>query len=344
MAWENTTSERYRESGVDLDAAEQAKSKIGAVLAATRSDLARGSVGAFGGMVRLPDDIADPVLVMSTDGVGTKVLVAIRAGRHDTVGEDLVNHCVNDILVHGARPVAFQDYIATAAVDPDTVAALVDGVGRGCRAHDMTLSGGETAEMPDLYHAGQYDLAGTILGVVSEGNALHGDRVTPGDLLIGFESSGLHTNGYSLARRIVFEEQGLDVDDTLPGGDVSVADALLAIHRSYYRAVAPVLDRVHALAHITGGGLPGNLSRSLPPGCGAVVDAASWSVPPLFAFLEEAGGVARDEMYRVFNMGVGLIAIVPGDAVDGVCAAAASAGVSTWTAGEVVEGEGVRIA
>jgi phosphoribosylformylglycinamidine cyclo-ligase len=343
MAWENTTADRYRESGVDLDAAEQAKSKIGAVLAATRSDLARGSVGAFGGMVRLPADIADPVLVMSTDGVGTKVLVAIRAGRHDTVGEDLVNHCVNDILVHGARPVAFQDYIATATVEPDTVAALVEGVARGCRSHDMTLSGGETAEMPDLYHAGHYDLAGTILGVVSEGDALHGDRVAAGDVLVGYASSGLHTNGYSLARRIVFEEQGLDVGDMIPGLDVSVADALLSIHRSYWAALAPVLNRVHALAHITGGGLPGNLSRSLPPGCGAVVEAASWDVPPLFAFLEQAGGVERDEMYRVFNMGVGLIAIVPGDAVDAVSAAAASVGVPTWTAGEVVEGEGVRI-
>ncbi|MCZ6917714.1 MAG: phosphoribosylformylglycinamidine cyclo-ligase [Gemmatimonadetes bacterium] len=343
MAWEITTADRYRESGVDLDAAERAKSKIGAVLAATRSGLARGSVGGFGGMVKLPEDVPDPVLVMSTDGVGTKLLVAIRAGRHDTVGEDLVNHCVNDILAHGARPVAFQDYIATAAIDPDTVAALVEGVARGCRGHDMTLSGGETAEMPDLYHAGHYDLAGTIIGVVSEADALHGDRVAVGDVLIGYESSGLHTNGYSLARRIVFEEQGLEIGDVIAGLGVTVEDALLSIHRSYYGALAPVLDRVHALAHITGGGLPGNLSRSLPPGCGAVIESASWSVPPLFTFLAEAGQVERDEMFRVFNMGVGLIAIVPGGAVDAVRAAAAAVGVPTWTMGEVVEDEGVRI-
>ncbi len=189
------TADRYRDAGVDLDAAEQATKRIGEVIASTRTGLARGAIGEFGGMVRLPDDIPDPIVVASTDGVGTKVLVAARAGRHDTVGEDLVNHCVNDILVHGARPIAFLDYIATASVDPGTVAALVEGVARGCRAHEMTLAGGETAEMPDLYHPGHYDLAGTILGVVSEGEVLHGDAVRPGDVLVGYESTCLDTNG-----------------------------------------------------------------------------------------------------------------------------------------------------
>ncbi|MDH4351169.1 MAG: phosphoribosylformylglycinamidine cyclo-ligase, partial [Gemmatimonadota bacterium] len=199
-------TDRYRQAGVDLDAAEAAKQRIVESVQSTRTDLSRGLLGAFGGMLRLPPDIADPVLVMSTDGVGTKVLVAIDAGVHDTVGEDLVNHCVNDILVHGARPIAFLDYIAIAALDVQTVAGLVEGVARGCRNHAMTLVGGETAQLPDLYHPGHYDLAGTIVGVVGEARALHGDRVVPGDVLVGYAASGLHTNGYTLARKIVFDD------------------------------------------------------------------------------------------------------------------------------------------
>ncbi len=338
-----THADRYREAGVDLDAAQAAKAKIADVLSAARTELARGTVGAFGGMVRVPDDVPDPVMVLSTDSVGTKVLVAVRAGRHDSIGEDMVNHCVNDILVHGARPLAFLDYIGIASVDPKTVAPLVAGVGRACQAHGMTFAGGETAEMPDLYPPGHYDLAGTILGVVAEADALHGDRVRVGDALVGYEATGLHTNGYSLARRIVFDEQGLDVDSPLPGLRESVGEALLAVHRSYYDAVAPVLSDVHALAHITGGGLPGNLARSLPGGCAAAVDPGSWNVPPLFCFLQDAGHVSRDEMFRVFNMGVGLVAVTPAETVAGVQAAAQAAGVPTWVLGEVVEGEGVRI-
>jgi len=337
-------SERYRAAGVDLDAAETAKRRIVTAVQSTRTGLARGLVGAFGGMLRLPPDVPDPVLVMSTDGVGTKVLVAMRAGRHDTVGEDLVNHCVNDILVHGARPLAFLDYIATAAMNVETVAALVDGVARGCRAHGMTLVGGETAQLPDLYRAGHYDLAGTIVGVVSEGAALHGDRVCVGDVLVGYASSGLHTNGYTLARRIVFDELELAPDSVVPALGTTVADALLAVHRSYWDALHPVLGRVRALAHITGGGIPGNLSRSLSEGCGAVVRADAWPVPPLFTFLGRAGGVSADEMDRVFNMGLGMIAIVARVDVGAVRAAATDAGIDTWEVGEIVAGSGVRIA
>jgi phosphoribosylformylglycinamidine cyclo-ligase len=337
-------SERYRAAGVDLDAAEAAKRRIGAAVASTRTVLARGHVGAFGGMVRLPADVRDPVLVMSTDGVGTKVLVAIRAGRHDTVGEDLVNHCVNDILVHGARPLAFLDYVALPAMDADVVAAVVEGVARGCRAHGMTLVGGETAQLPDLYHPGHYDLAGTIVGVVSEGAALHGDRVTAGDVLLGYAATGLHTNGYTLARRILFDDLGLEVESHVPALGTTVGEALLAVHRSYWSCLSPVLDRVHALAHITGGGIPGNLSRCLPRGLGAVVRAGTWPVPPLFTFLADAGQVSPDEMDRVFNLGVGMIAVAPPGAVAGLRAAAAAAGVPTWVVGEVVTGDGVRIA
>ena len=338
-----STADRYREAGVDLDAADRAKRRILASIASTRTDLARGLPGAFGGMIRVPSDVEQPNLVMSTDGVGTKVLVAIRAGRHDTVGEDLVNHCVNDILVHGARPLAFLDYIAAADIDTDTVAALVEGVARGCRAHGMTLVGGETAQLPELYHPGHYDLAGTIVGIVSEAEALHGDHVRAGDVLLGYASSGLHTNGYSLARRIVFDEAGLTVSGELPGLGVTVADALLAVHRSYWAALAPVLPAVHALAHITGGGIPGNLGRSLPDGCGAIVHAGAWPVPELFGWLEDRGRVHRNEMYRVFNMGLGMIAVVSPELVRDVQTAAATAGVATWQVGEIVAGEGVRI-
>ena len=323
--------------------AERAKARIADVVATTRTNLARGALGAFGGMVKLPPDIPDPTLVLSTDGVGTKVLEAIMAGRHDTVGEDLVNHCVNDILVHGARPLAFLDYIACESLESDVAVQLVEGVARGCRAHEMTLAGGETAQMPDLYPAGHYDLAGTIVGVVSEKGALHGDRVRLGDVLIGYAANGLHTNGYTLARRILFKDEGLGVESEIPTMRTTVGEALLAVHRSYYRAVAPVLGQLHGLAHITGGGIPGNLSRSLPQGCRAAVEKGSWIVPLLFRYLQEAGKVSEDEMYRVFNMGVGMIGIAPPEHVEAVRKAAKGAGVDTWLVGEVVAGEGVLL-
>lgn len=336
-------AERYRAAGVDLEAARRAKARIAQILRESRTDLALGTVGAFGGMVRVPPGLHNPVMVTSTDGVGTKVLVAIMAGRHDTIGEDLVNHCVDDILVHGARPLAFLDYIASASVDPEVIAALVEGVGRACRAHDMTLAGGETAELPDLYHPGHYDLAGTIVGVVEEEAAIHGEAVAVGDVLVGYASTGLHTNGYSLARRVFFEEQRLDIDALVVGLGETVADVLLAVHRSYAAALLPVLDVVHGLAHITGGGIPGNLERSLGDGCAADVDPERWPIPPLFTYLEDAGDISREEMFDVFNMGIGMIAIVPPSSVEGLTNQAAAVGVDTWTIGEVVEGAGVRI-
>jgi phosphoribosylformylglycinamidine cyclo-ligase len=336
-------TERYAAAGVRLDTAEEAKRRIGELVRATRTPLALGQIGAFGGMVRVPEGYRKPVLVMSTDGVGTKVLVAAAAGVHDTVGEDLVNHAVNDILVHGAKPLAFLDYIATGSLVPDVAAAIVTGIARGCRAHEMTLAGGETAQLPDLYEAGHYDLAGTIVGVVEEDEALHGDRVRPGDLLIGYASNGLHTNGYTLARQIVFEQLKLDVHDPFPGTDRSVAEELLAVHRSYATVVTPVLRRLRALAHITGGGIAGNLVRVLPEGCEAVVDAGSWPWPAVFRTLTRAGKVSIDEMRRVFNLGVGMIAIVARDDVDAVVQAAERAKVPAWMIGEVHPGKtGVR--
>ena len=333
-----TKADRYASVGVKLDTAEEAKRRIAELVRATRTPLARGAVGGFGGMVRVPDGYKKPVLVMSTDGVGSKVLVAAAAGIHDTVGEDLVNHSVNDILVHGATPLAFLDYIATGNLVPEIAAQIVSGVARGCRAHDMTLAGGETAQMPDLYQPGHYDLAGSIVGVVEEDKALHGDRVTAGDQLIGYASTGLHTNGYTLARKIVFDWMKLGIDDRFPETEQSVGQLLLAVHRSYAAALRPLLGDVHALAHVTGGGIAGNLVRVLPPGVEAVVDAGSWPWPPLFRVLMRAGQVGREEMRRVFNLGVGMIAVVARDDVETAVRAADRAQVQAWLIGEVRAG------
>lgn len=328
----------YAEAGVDLAGADEAKARIGVAVAATRTALSVGKVGAFGGMVRVPAGMRKPTLVLSTDGVGTKVLVALQAGRFGSVGEDLVNHGVNDILVHGATPIAFMDYIAGSGLTVEQIAGLVEGIARGCRAHGMALAGGETAQMPGLYRPGTYDLAGTIVGVVEEDEALHGEAIVPGDVLLGYASTGLHTNGYTLARRIVFERMGLALDDRLGETGQTVADALLAVHRSYASSVVPVLGRMHGLAHITGGGIPGNLVRVLPEGCEAVVDPSSWELPPLFAALQSGGGISTDEMRDVFNLGVGLIAVLPRDAVAAAQAAARAAGVATWPMGEIRRG------
>ncbi len=333
-----TKADRYASVGVKLDTAEDAKRRIAELVRATRTPLARGAVGGFGGMVRVPDGYKKPVLVMSTDGVGSKVLVAAAAGIHDTVGEDLVNHSVNDILVHGATPLAFLDYIATGNLVPEIAAQIVSGVARGCRAHDMTLAGGETAQMPDLYQPGHYELAGSIVGVVEEDKALHGDRVTAGDQLIGYASTGLHTNGYTLARKIVFDGMKLGIDDRFPETEQSVGQVLLAVHRSYAAALRPLLGDVHALAHVTGGGIAGNLVRVLPPGVEAVVDAGSWPWPPLFRVLMRAGQVGREEMRRVFNLGVGMIAVVARDDVETAVRAADRAQVPAWLIGEVRAG------
>jgi phosphoribosylformylglycinamidine cyclo-ligase len=325
---------------VQLDLADEAKRRIAELVKATRTPLARGKIGGFAGLVRVPDGYKKPVLVMSTDGVGTKVLVAAAAGIHDTVGEDLVNHSVNDILVHGATPLAFLDYIATGNLVPEIAAQIVSGVARGCRAHEMTLAGGETAQLPDLYEPGHYDLAGSIVGIVEEDKALHGDRVTPGDQVIGYASTGLHTNGYTLARKIVFEWMKLGMDDPFPETDQSVGQVLLAVHRSYAAAVRPVLGDVHALAHVTGGGIPGNLVRVLPSGCDAVLDAGSWPWPALFRVLMRAGQVGREEMRRVFNLGIGMIAVVARDEVEATIRAAERVQVPAWIIGEIRAGKG----
>ena len=333
------TERQYAAAGVDLRTAEASKERIGRLVAGTRTSLAVGAVGAFGGMVRVPEGMKRPVLVMSTDGVGTKVLVAREMNRLDTVGEDLVNHSVNDILVHGARPIAFMDYLAGAGLGIDEIADLVEGVARGCRAHGMVLAGGETAQMPGLYQHGHFDLAGTIIGVVEEDEALHGDRIVPGDVLLAYASTGLHTNGYTLARRILFEIMKLQADSLVPTLGATVGEALLAVHRSYAAAIRPILGSVHGLAHITGGGISGNLIRVLPLGCRAEIRAGSWPMPPLFQLLQREGRVSDDEMREVFNLGLGLIVVLPESAVDAAREAATAAGVETWLVGHVVAGE-----
>ncbi len=335
----------YRAAGVDLEVADRAKRALKTLVARTRDENTLSELGLFGGLYALPEGFHRPVLVSSADGVGTKLKVAFLSGRHDTVGQDLVNHCVNDILVQGAAPLFFLDYLASGHLEEGVVTEVVKGVAQGCLENRCALLGGETAEMPDFYDRGEYDLAGFIVGVVDRERILDGSRVVAGDTLIGLGSSGLHTNGYSLARKIVFEAMGLGVHDPLPGLGVSVADALLAVHRSYLPSLKPLLeqDRIHGLAHITGGGLTGNLPRILGPGLGARVDIDSWDVPPLFRVLQDGGRVAAQEMFRVFNMGVGMVAIVPRDDAEAVAEELGAAGEKSWIMGEVVAGEGVAL-
>jgi phosphoribosylformylglycinamidine cyclo-ligase len=300
----------YAAAGVDIDNKMRALSAIKRMVKATATRGVRSDIGMFGGLFASPG--RDQVLVASTDGVGTKLKVAAMAGRHDTVGQCLVNHCVNDILVQGAKPLFFMDYIGTARFDPVVFKDVIAGLCKACRENGCALLGGETAEMPGLYPEKEYDLVGTIVGVVDRRKVVDGRTVHPGDVLIGIGSSGLQTNGYSLARKIVFETAGLRPHDRFPGLRQSVADVLLAVHDSYLEPVSRLMEAVpvHAMAHITGGGFPDNVPRLLPAGARAVIDRSAWEVPPVFRFLQERGGVDREEMYRVFNMGVGFVVVV----------------------------------
>lgn len=336
----NGSAMNYRSAGVDIDASDDAKRRIRKLVESTYTAGVRGAFGAFGGMFRVPTDIPKPLLVASADGVGTKTRVAIEANRHNTIGHDLVNHCVNDILVQGARPLFFLDYVAFGKLEPAVVEAVVAGVAAGCNENGCALLGGETAEMPGVYTPPDYDLAGFIVGCVSEDSVLGPDRVVDGDVMVGLASSGLHTNGYSLARRIVQDRMKLRAGDPFPGLNMTVADALLAVHVSYLAAMTPVLGVVHAMAHITGGGLPGNLDRALPPTLDAVVDRTSWEVPTLFGELGRAGGVATEEMFRSFNMGVGMVVVCDGRDVDTVIHSATRAGIAGWRLGEIRPGTG----
>lgn len=331
---------RYSTAGVDIDASDEAKRRIAKLVSSTFDERTVGAFGGFGGMFRAPSGMRKPVLVSSADGVGTKIRVAIEAGRHDTIGHDLVNHCVNDILVQGATPLFFLDYVAFGKLDPTIVEAVVRGVVAGCKENGCALVGGETAEMPGMYDEKDYDLAGFIVGCVEEDEILGSHRVADGDVLIGLASSGLHTNGYSLARKIVSEKMRLSSQDPFPGSDTTTGDTLLTVHRSYLSVLRPQLDKINAMAHITGGGIPGNLNRALPQSLDAVVDTSTWNIPSVFAELENAGSVSREEMLRVFNMGVGMIVIAPPENADVIVRLADAAGIGAWTMGEVKPGSG----
>ena len=330
----------YRAAGVDLEVADDAKHRLRALVESTRTDGVLGKFGGFGGMFRMPAGMRSPVLVSSADGVGTKIKVAIEAGRHDTIGHDLVNHCVNDILVQGATPLFFLDYVAFGKLDAAVAEAVVAGVAAGCRENGCALVGGETAEMPGLYTPPDYDLAGFIVGAVEEDAVPGAARVRAGDAVVALASSGFHTNGYSLVRSVLFDRLGLGPADRYPGADETVADVLLRVHRSYLRSLAPVLSRVHAMAHITGGGIPGNLDRALPPELDAVVEQGSWEVPDVFKAIARAGETDRREMFRTFNMGVGMMVVTDPSDADAVVAAAAGERVDAWVAGEIRAGSG----
>jgi len=331
----------YAAAGVDIAAAEDSKHRIKRLVESTFTAGARGAFGGFGGLFRVPEGVRRPLLVSSADGVGTKIKVAIEADRHDTIGHCLVNHCVNDILVQGATPLFFLDYVAFGTLVPSVVEAIVAGVAAGCRENGASLVGGETAEMPGVYTAPDYDLAGFIVGVVEEDAVITSAGAREGDVLVGLASTGLHTNGYSLARRIVAERLRLGPHDPFPdAGGASVADVLLAVHRSYLPILRPVLGAVHSMAHITGGGIPGNLDRALPPHLDAVVETSAWTVPSVFRVLQEAGQVATDEMFRAFNMGVGMIVTCDTATAAQIRDLATQAGVDSWMLGHLRPGSG----
>ena len=335
----------YREAGVDIAAADAAKARIRDLARGTFNAAVLSEIGSFGGMFR--PDLAryeNPVLVASTDGVGSKIQVAIAAGVHDTLGYDLVAHCVNDILVQGATPLFFLDYVALGRMDVGRVEAIVRGFARGCAEFGCPLIGGETAEMPDTYAPDDYDLAGFIVGVVDRKNALPAG-VADGDLLIGLPSAGLHTNGYSLARRVLLERLGHGLDSRLPELGTSLGEALLSPHRGYLAALEPLVERrkIRALAHITGGGFPGNLPRVLPAGLGARIRRSAWQVPALFRLIQKGGGIGDAEMFRTFNMGIGMVVVVSPADLHEVEHSLERRGETSFVIGSVVAAPGVVV-
>lgn len=329
----------YRAAGVDLGRADRFKGRLKSLVEGTFGPEVVGELGGFGGAFAIGGLVEEePVLVATADGVGTKILVAQRVGRHDTIGEDLVNHCVDDLLASFARPLFLLDYIACGELEEGVALSIVTGVVRACRENRIALLGGETAEMPDLYEPWEYDLAGFAIGVAPRARLARNHRAELGDVVVGLPSNGLHTNGYTLARRIVLEDAGRSLEDEVPWGEGSWADALLAVHRSYLPALLPLLDdpTLHAMAHITGGGFPGNLPRALTPGLAASIDRSSWEQPPFFTWLSRAGGVSDDEMYRVFNMGIGFCLVVEAGEAERIAAETGG-----FPIGHIVQGGGV---
>jgi phosphoribosylaminoimidazole synthetase len=329
------TKSDYASSGVDIDAGNRAVELMKSAVKSTYNESVLAGIGSFGGLFDASSfkQMNHPVLVASTDGVGTKVKLAASVGRYRGIGHDIVNHCINDILVQGARPLFFMDYFATSKLNPEQTADVVTGIAEACKESGMALLGGETAEMPGVYRDGEFDVAGTIVGIVEKDRILPTRNLLAGDLILGLPSSGPHTNGYSLIRK-VFE--GTDLESVTPELSCSLSDALLAPHRSYYNVLYPHLNKVKALAHLTGGGFTENIPRVLPENLDAVIHLNSWQVPPLWKLIQEKGNISTEEMYRVFNMGIGMVAIVDKSVANDF---QSSISEPTFIIGELVEGE-----
>ncbi|SEQ31891.1 phosphoribosylformylglycinamidine cyclo-ligase [Ectothiorhodospira magna] len=330
----------YRDAGVDIDAGNALVARIKPHAQRTHRPGVMAGLGGFGALFQLPiADYKEPVLVSGTDGVGTKLKLAQQLGRHDTIGIDLVGMCVNDIIVQGAEPLFFLDYYATGSLDVDTAADVVKGIADGCTQSGCALVGGETAEMPGMYAPGEYDLAGFAVGIVEKARIIDGSQVRPGDVLLGLAASGPHANGYSLIRRLL-EITGADLDS--PCGDVTLGDALMAPTRIYVKPLLELLGQqpVHALAHITGGGILENLPRVMPAGTVAHIDPQAWPRPPVFEWLQQAGGIEAREMLRTFNCGVGMILVLPESAVTATETLMAQAGIDSWRLGTIAAGDG----
>ncbi len=356
----------YAAAGVDIDLGNQVKATLPRLLASTRRREVLGKVGGFGGLFALDTrKYQRPVLVSSMDGVGTKLKIAFAMNRHHTVGQDLVNHCVNDIIVLGAEPLFFLDYVGVGELEPRAFAQLIGGFARACAANHCALIGGETAQMPGFYQAGEYDLSGTIVGVVEKSKIIDGKSIQPGDALIGLASNGLHTNGYSLARKIFFQEMKLQPDSVVKELGRPIGEALLEVHVSYQTIVRKALKRfnsahvkassrrasataakdnrvvIKGLAHITGGGFIDNIPRILPKNCDVIIRKGSWEAPPIFGLLQARGGIQERELYQVFNMGIGMVMIVAGDHAGAVLKYIRAQKEKAWLIGEVVRGTGV---
>ncbi|MBI4278473.1 MAG: phosphoribosylformylglycinamidine cyclo-ligase [Armatimonadetes bacterium] len=337
----------YQEAGVDVEAKERLMARLLPRIRATFTAGVLSDIGTFGALFALGDHPGAPVLVATMDGVGTKTKVAAMAGRHEVVGGDLVRHSVNDLVVQGARPLFLLDYLAASRLDPAGVEAVITGMGAACREEGVALVGGETAEMPGVYREGEYDVVGCMVGVVARDRIVDGSGIVPGDAVIGLASTGLHTNGYSLARAALFERARLSLHAPVPGAGEPVGEALLRPHRCYGRAILRLLDEVpiKGMAHITGGGIPGNLIRTLPAGCRAVIRRQTWVAPPIFTLIQRAGGVPDEEMFRTFNMGVGFVLVVAAEDADRAVRHLREFSEEAWIAGEITAGErGVEIA
>jgi phosphoribosylformylglycinamidine cyclo-ligase len=327
----------YKDAGVNIDEADRAVSEIRRMARSTFTKGVLTDIGSFGGCFALPR-LRQPVLVSSVDGVGTKLKIAFATGRHNTIGEDLVNHCVNDIAVQGAKPLFFLDYLAVGKLDASVAAQVISGIARGCAANGCALIGGETAEMPGMYQNGEYDIAGTIVGIVEKSRMLTGAKVRKGDVLVALPSTGLHTNGYSLARKLLFDVAKLTLDSLVEESGTRLADELLQVHRSYLKAIQSLFknDAIAAAAHITGGGITDNLPRVFPKGLAAVIQTSSWRVPPLYEMMRSIGDVQEDDWRRTFNLGVGLILVIPARKLGTAVRLLKRGGEQPWVIGEVI--------